>query len=317
MKKWIQKAIVQKTISFLPYKNKFNYFFQKYVTKGVFLTDEYFEYRIDHAHDHLKGYMKCNNGKIPESTLEIGTGWYPVVPVCFFLAGCKNIHTVDISFLTSKKRIETTLNKILDYHNKGKLQKYVDYKIEKIKEIEEILSNLENLQLKDILKKLNLIYLLEDARKLSLPDNSIDLINSNNTFEHIYPEILTGILSEFKRVVKKTDLGVMSHFIDMSDHFAHFDKTITIYNFLRYSDKKWKRIDNSIQPQNRLRINDYKEIYKQLSIPITEESFRKPDLLKYLDNEGNCLDTLPLDKKYFDSDKETLLISHCYFVSKM
>ena len=49
--------------------------------------------------------------------------------------------------------------------------------------------------------------------------------------------------------------GLHSHFIDMSDHFAHMDSSISIYHFLRYSEAQWKRIDNSIQPQNRWRLS--------------------------------------------------------------
>ena len=55
--KWRAKAIVQKGISFFPKKEKVNYLFQKYITKGVFLSDEYFTNKITHAIDHLK-YFK-------------------------------------------------------------------------------------------------------------------------------------------------------------------------------------------------------------------------------------------------------------------
>ena len=43
--KWQMKAIAQKAISFLPKKEKINYWFQKNITKGVTLTDEYFEFQ--------------------------------------------------------------------------------------------------------------------------------------------------------------------------------------------------------------------------------------------------------------------------------
>ena len=70
---------------------------------------------------------------------------------------------------------------------------------------------------------------------LSLQKESVDFICSNNTFEHIPQEILRDILVEFKRVLHPN--GLMSHFIDMSDHFAHFDSRITIYNFLQIQQK--------------------------------------------------------------------------------
>jgi ubiquinone/menaquinone biosynthesis C-methylase UbiE len=159
-----------------------------------------------------------------------------------------------------------------------------------------------------MLQKLNITYLIEDARKLSLPDNSVDLVNSNNTFEHIYPDILIPILKEFIRVVKKQG-GVMSHFIDMSDHFAHFDRSINIYNFLQFSDKQWKWIDNSIQPQNRNRIYDYKQIYHDLKIPISEEAFRKGNL--------NELKSIPLADKFINHPLDEIAKSHCHFISNM
>jgi hypothetical protein len=308
MKKWIQKALVQKTISFLPYGHKINYLFQKYVTKGVYLSDEYFYDRLGHAKKHLESFQNHTKLQTPTTCLEIGTGWYPVVPVSFFLSGAEKIYSVDITFLTSKVKIQTTLLKFVESQKNGKLKDFIHFKPERMEVIEKILGNYSNLTTQEILLKLNIVYLIEDARQLSLPDNSVDLINSNNTFEHIYPHILIPILKEFKRVVKK-ESGVMSHFIDMSDHFAHFDKSISIYNFLKFSDSQWKWIDNSIQPQSRLRINDYKSIYQELNIPISEETIRP----------GNTdeLQKIALDKKYTHYNLADLAVSHCHFVSKI
>ena len=271
MKKWKQKAIVQKTISYLPLSNKINFIFQKYVTKGVNLSDEYFYDRLGHAKEHIKSFQKYADNKIPSTCLEIGTGWYPIVPISFFLAGADKIYSVDISFLTSKERLQTTLQKFVESYKAGQLKNYIHFLQDRIDIITNLLAEYEKFSLEEVLQKLNITYLIEDARKLSLPDNSIDLVNSNNTFEHIYPAILAPILKEFKRVVKKQN-GVMSHFIDMTDHFAHFDKSINIYNFLKFSDKQWKWIDNSIQPQSRIRIYDYKHMYSDLSIPISDKS---------------------------------------------
>ena len=85
MKKWIQKAIVQKTISYLPASQKINYFFQKYITKGIYLKDIYFYDRLNHARAHIKSYQEYSNNNMPNISLEIGSGWYPVVPISFFL----------------------------------------------------------------------------------------------------------------------------------------------------------------------------------------------------------------------------------------
>ncbi len=308
MKKWILKAIVQKTISYLPLSEKINYLFQKYVTKGVNLTDAYFIQRLILAKNHFDAYSKFNKNAIPKTCLELGTGWYPIVPICFFVAGSEKIYSVDITFLTSKERIRATVEMFIEAQKECELEKYIPINKVRFEKLVDISKNYDNLSLENILEQLHLVYLIEDARKLSLPDNSIDLVNSNNTFEHIYPKILIPILKEFKRVVSKSH-GVQSHFIDMSDHFAHFDTSINIYNFLQFSESQWRLIDNSIQPQSRLRIDDYKKIYADLEIPIDLENFREGRLGE--------LKTIKLSEPYSSKSLEMNAISHCHFISVM
>jgi hypothetical protein len=307
-KKWILKALVQKCISLLPFRNKINYLFQKFVTKGVNLTDEYFYDRLGHARDHIKSYKKYSGEAIPNCCLELGTGWYPIVPVGFFLTGADRIYSVDISYLTSKERLKVTLQKIISCNDSGRLYEYFNVVPERIEAIRRILIDYDRHSLNSLLQRLNIVYLIEDARNLSLPENSIDLVNSNNTFEHIYPEVLIPILKEFKRVVKK-EKGVMSHFIDMSDHYAHIDKSINIFNFLRFSDYQWRWFDNSIQTQNRLRIYDYRHIYSDLKIPVSEEAFIAGDI--------NELKSIPLNYKFADKPIDEIVKSHCHFISYM
>ncbi|MBS1646363.1 MAG: class I SAM-dependent methyltransferase [Bacteroidetes bacterium] len=306
MKKWLLKAVVQKTISYLPFNHKINYIFQKYITKGVYLSDEYFYDRLEHAQVHIKSFQKYTENKIPNVCLEIGTGWYPIVPISFFLIGAGKTYSVDISFLTSKERLQTTLLKFIEAQKTGRLAHYISVIPERFETINHIIENYNVLSLQEILQKLHIVYLVEDARTLSLPDNSIDLVNSNNTFEHIYPDILIPILKEFARVVKKEG-GVMSHFIDMSDHFAHFDKSINIYHFLQFSNTAWKWIDNSIQPQSRIRIYDYKKIYQDLKIPIIEESYRAGNIEE--------LKSIRLSHIFTPYPLEEIAKSHCHFVS--
>lgn len=308
MKKWKQKAIVQKSISYLPYAQKINYIFQKYVTKGVDLSDLYFRDRLIHAKAHIDGFKKFSQRDVPPSCLELGTGWYPIVPIAFFLIGAEKIYSVDISFLTSKERLHTSLQKFVESQAAGQLQNYIDVLPERFDVITTLLADYTAFTLEEVLRKLNIIYLIEDARNLSLPNNSIDLVNSNNTFEHIYPEVLLPILREFKRVVNKNN-GVMSHFIDMSDHFAHNDSTITMYNFLQFSDAQWKWIDNSLSPQSRLRIYDYKQMYAELEIPISDESCRKGNVSE--------VKSISLAEKFANIALDEIAISHCYFLSDM
>lgn len=307
LKKWVLKAIVQKTISFLPYSQQLNYLFQKYVTKGVHLSDDYFSDRLLHAKEHITAYQQQAGSIESKTTLELGTGWYPVVPIALFLSGADRIYTTDISRLSHAGHLATTIRRFLEYADSGQLENYVQALPERLALLREIGTNADQLSFETMLDQLKMHYLVQDARQLPLPDASVDLVHSNNTFEHVYPVILKALLLEFKRIAVPG--GVLSHFIDMSDHFAHFDRTITIYNYLRFSDRAWAWIDNSIQPQNRFRLSEYRKLYAELGIPITDLSCRPGDLEE--------LASVRLHQQYATYEKTDLAISHCLVVSKM
>lgn len=305
MKNWILKAIIQKLISFLPNGHKINYWFQKNITKGVLLNDEYFFEKLESLKDHSRLKEKYLENPNPVC-LELGTGWYPIVPIGLYLTGAPKIYTLDLSSLLKKKNVLGTIAKFLEHQNSGNLKKYgLNILNERVENLVSILKLSSDKDLVEILTELKVTYLVGDASKLELSPSTVDFIVSNNTFEHIHENALKSILKEFKRILKPN--GLMSHFIDMSDHFAHLDKSITIYNFLRFSDFWWKVIDNDIQPQNRLRIIHYRNLYKELAIPIREEVNREGDY--------GLLKQVKLDKKYSGISQADIAVSHSLFVS--
>lgn len=304
IKKWILKAIVQKTISFLPYAHQINYFFQKYVTKGVQLSDAYFEDRLGHAKTHLEAWEKFSDGLPLRATLELGAGWYPVVPLAFYLYGAETVRTADITRLANARHVQTTIRKFLAYAEDGRLPGFIRVKTERLEQLRTLVE--KPVEFEPLIRALHIEYLIGDARHLPLPNDSIDLVHSNNTFEHIYPDILAGLLREFKRVVRPG--GVQSHFIDLSDHFAHFDPSITIYNFLRFSPVAWRWIDNSIQPLNRLRICDYRRLYQKTGIPVAAEMLRPGNV--------DALRTVPVDPIFRSNSETENAVSHGHFISR-
>jgi ubiquinone/menaquinone biosynthesis C-methylase UbiE len=307
MHKWIFKAVIQKCISFLPYGYKVNFLFQKYVSKGVNLSDVYFEDRVLHAKQHYKYFRKyCSIEQF--SHLEIGTGWYPVVPLGMYLCGADSITTIDLTCLTNEERFRVTLKKYYESSQNGDLKVLLpSISSERLKVLEGEVENPSCNSLGAFLEKFRMEYHVADARKIPFKDRSFDLITSNNTFEHIYPETLQGILLEFKRLCKKG--GVMSHFIDLSDHFAHMDASITIYNFLKFSNTQWKYIDNDIQPMNRMRIYEYRELYSKTLIPITEEINRDFDMAEFK--------KIRVSSRFSSHSDEENAVSHSEIISAM
>ena len=304
--KWIIKAIVQKGISYLPASQKINYFFQKHVTGGVHLTDEHFGLKLGHARDHL-GYLTEMAGKKEERTiLELGTGWYPVIPILFYLTSSGSVISVDIQQWMSRKTMLDTIQKFSEWQERGlldDLKGVIDR--ERWDQLMKLLDHPDKIQKEDIDKLIGLRPIVGDARNLPIENNSVDFICSNNTFEHIPKDVLKNILVEFLRVLRPA--GVMSHFIDMSDHFAHFDTHITIYNLLKFSARAWSILDNSIQPQNRMRHRDYLDLYKETGFPVSREEIREGSL--------EDLNRVKVHPEFSSYSQEELAISHAYIIS--
>ncbi|MCP9236154.1 class I SAM-dependent methyltransferase [Lewinella sp. JB7] len=307
MANWLLKAAVQKTISYLPFKERVNFFFQKYITRGVDLTDEHFGYKLDAARDHVRYFRKYGQTPAAQArVLELGTGWYPIVPAALFLVGFERIVSVDIRNWMTAERQVIALRKLLAYHDDGRLATYLPGVLtDRLTVLRELCKTPESLTVDQISSRIRLDARVMDATRLDFPDDHFDLICSNNTFEHVYPKVLARILGEFKRVVKPN--GVMSHFVDLSDHFAHLDSSINIYNFLRFSHRQWAMLDNSIQPQNRLRWPDYLAMYAALGIPVREQEVRPGNLAN--------LRSVPVHADIGPYPDEELAISHGYLVS--
>lgn len=308
MSKWIIKAIVQKGISYLPASAKINYFFQKHVTGGVHLSDDHFGLKIGHARDHYTYMKKILGSREDIHILELGTGWYPVIPMLFYLTSSCRISSVDIQQWMTRKTQQDTILKFKQWRDSGQFKDLEESIIPAHwDKLMAVLRNPETYSREDINALIGLRPFVRDARKLPLENQSIDFICSNNTFEHIPQEVLSGILREFKRVLRPG--GLMSHFIDMSDHFAHFDRGITIYNFLKYSKKTWAILDNSIQPQNRLRFRDFLELYEQLDLPVSHHDIREGSIVD--------LNEVKVHQEFSSYSPEELAISHAYIISKI
>jgi len=129
-----------------------------------------------------------------------------------------------------------------------------------------------------------------DSASTGMADGSVDLIYSQEVFEHIAPELLPGIMKECRRVLK--DDGIISFYINYADHYFGTDKNVTRYSFLRYSEKAWKKYNPDLHYVNRLRHVDFVRLFKEAGFEIIrEETFRPEGWEKMIDG-------FPFDKAF-------------------
>jgi hypothetical protein len=253
MASWLLKAAVQGAISSLPGRDRLNYLLQRHVTGSVTLTEEMFERKLAQCRRHLESY-RGRRGALPRHVLELGTGWYPIVPIGLIMAGVERVTTLDVQPLCDAARARTALEMFDSDIPMGGTATTA----------------------KQLLEPLGIEMLVRDARQSSLQEGSVDLFVSNNTLEHIPPETLREIVVEFRRLAAPG--AVMDHFIDMSDHYAHFDRSITEFNYLRYSDLRWRLFNNRLQYQSRLRLPDYRRILEDGGFKVVGEEHERGSL---------------------------------------
>lgn len=178
--------------------------------------------------------------------LEIGSGWHPILAMTFLAAGAENVALTDIEHLLDARLIRSAIDFVLARREVLAGQIGAD--------------SFDRLKVDDgtasaMLRQLGLTYNVPYRTNLS-SDGSADLIVSCSVLEHIDPGTLEAMMTDFRRILVPG--GAMVHFIDCSDHYAMYDKTISRCNFLRYEEWAWRAC--CINPQsyhNRLRHSDH------------------------------------------------------------
>jgi SAM-dependent methyltransferase len=284
MASWIAKAAVQKAISGLPrgWDHKANDFLRTHVTKGAGLSDQVFAERSTAAARHVEAGLSLRD----QPVLELGTGWYPVVPVALYLCGFSSVTSVDLVQHMNAEGISAVALRFIDLEDRDALRPLLPHaEPERIERLRRLVAGTSR---PPVPADVGLSLLTGDASELPFPDGYAGYIVSNSVLEHIYPDVLTPIFVEFRRLLRPD--GCMSHAIDLSDHFSHLDAKITPYNFLRFSDSGWRLIDNSIQPQSRLRVDGYRYLFAETGWSSKSETTKPGD--------ASLLHTIKLDGRF-------------------
>ena len=184
-----------------------------------------------------------------KTVLELGSGWSPVLPLVFRLAGATRIT------LTDQERLldHATLCAALDAVGAAwpRIRAALGLPDDRIK----LLQVDRSRPLEDLLPALGLRYLVPfDTR--AVQSSSVGIVLSRAVLEHVHERDLATLLPEFRRML--VPRGLMVHRIDLSDHWEHIDKSIPRVHFLRHPDWLWRLTQiNPQNVQNRLRRADY------------------------------------------------------------
>jgi SAM-dependent methyltransferase len=237
--------------------------------------------------------------------VEVGTGWFPVFPLCFALAGARTCDTYDLSRHLSAELTRRAVERISRH-----LRQIADITGLSVNEVEQRYARLSAAEEPEpLLRAAGVSYHAPaDASRTGLPSGSIDVVYSNSVLEHVHPDAIRGLFLEAARILRPN--GVAIHSVNCGDHYAYFDRSITPINYLKYSQREWRRWDNGMLYQNRLRPIDFLNLARNSGLEIVTAVYKaKPQLL-------SALPTFELATEFRSYPAEELCATSIDFVAR-
>lgn len=257
MIKWHIKYSLAAILGLLPFRHYLHQKAQK-LLGGAKLDEEEMLSRAIELYSLISKFrMRIEDNNV----LEIGTGWFPYMPIVAYLYGAKNITTVDLNPWLTNRTLRQTMRSVLDNQQQLVANTKLEYK-----DIEKKLSNLEdiyaeNSSFDNTLSKLHINYLPNyDVCDLSFDEEKkIDLILSSNVLEHINENVLKKIHKHL--LIVSTNSVIAVHRYNPADHYAHLSGSSI--SFLTIPELLWRVYrQGGIAYHNRLRTIEHAAIVK-------------------------------------------------------
>ena len=299
--RWLAKAAVQKGFGVLPQGERLNYVFQRRVLRSLPAGDGALRQKFSRAVQHLAAYEEHGPG-VPaaEATFyEFGAGWDLAIPVAYALLGVGRQVLVDVR---PSARVELVNDSLASYERlRAELEGVAG---RELRPLGGPISGLEDLE-----DRFGIRYLAPcDARGTGLPAESIDFVSSTDTCEHIPGAELAEIFRECYRLLRPG--GAFSCRIDLQDHYAYFDRSLSKYNFLRYSDRAWSLVNSPLHHQNRLRSPEYLQLVRDAGFELVVEKPSGPSEAGLKE-----LESLPLAPRFRRFPPEEVGVTMLSFVA--
>jgi hypothetical protein len=271
MGNWKLKSAVHRTVSCLPRSHWWNALLQRHVTRGYFASPATFAAKLGCCRRHLYHLRRFSGQPVSRfSALELGTGSWPIVPIGLFLCGAEKIWSYDLIPVLEPATLRHTLGQFSAAIRDGSLPRLLpELEPDRMAQLAGVIEHAGTGTPAEILAQLHIHVRIGDAQHTDLSAQAVPLVFSTVVFEHIPREVLGGLLTEFRRVL--TPDGVMSHQIGLADQFASFDRSITPYNFLRYTERQWRWLNSPMIPQTRLRLADHRALYRDNGFDVVHE----------------------------------------------
>lgn len=262
--RWLAKVALQRGLGLLPGQGeRLNYLFQRHLLHSLPAGEAALRRKFARALRHLRLYEQHGPGTPPPDAVfyEFGTGWDLSIPLSLAALGAERQILVDIRPSVRTELVADSLATLALLSSE--LEADAGRPLRP-------LGTSPPVSTAELEPRFGIRYLAPcDARATGLPDESVDFVSSTDVCEHVPEADLARIFGECFRLLRPG--GVLSCRIDLQDHYAYFDRSLSRYNFLRFSDRAWSLVTSPLQHQNRLRVNDYLRLVRDSGLVLVAE----------------------------------------------
>jgi hypothetical protein len=209
---------------------------------------------VSGAADHIAALEAAGLELRGARILELGSGWFPILPLILRAAGAAHVHVTDVHRLADGATLAEA-GRFVEARA-AQIARRLGIPEEDVRRVASAARGPGGFETR--LAAAGLSYTAPfDARDVP----PVDAVVSQTVFEHIPPHVLEELLASLAQGLPKG--AVMSHGIDNTDHRANADRRLSRFDFLRYSDAAWRLL--CLNPQdytNRLRHSDYMRLFE-------------------------------------------------------
>lgn len=298
MLKFYAKVAIQHLLSMMPARRRFYLWILNNVAKTALPKKSMVQQKVDIGLAYLRVLEELGEGEILRrgTHLDIGAGWHLTIPLMYYQLGCERQIVTDIQ-RAARSEIVFPVTKLLQE---------CDLEGRSVRP----LPPTDGHDLDSYLAALGITYNHQVGDRLPVPDASVTLVTSTQTFLYPPRNVVRHLFEEAARVLVPG--GYFLATIHLYDLYSLADSSLSRFNFLRYRDAVWERWFNSeIMSYNRMRASDYAALFKDLPFDIGKWDTTPPTEADYRD-----LDRVPLSPQFSDYDRQDLATPHLLFVMR-
>ncbi|MBU1276863.1 MAG: class I SAM-dependent methyltransferase [Proteobacteria bacterium] len=266
--KWLAKAGLQKILSGLPRGQRLNYLLQRYITHGLPRPAELLVGHFKNAVEYMQAARLW--GSLPQGprrAYEFGAGQDLATALSLCSLGVESQVLVDLRPLAQWDLLAQAMDDLRAQWPRLCALAGRDLRPWPAR------APASTAQLE---RALGITYQAPaDARATGLEAGRFDLVSSSHVLEHIPAGDLPAILAECRRLASSR--GVICHLWNMQDHYADFDPSISVYNFLTLDQARWRLVNSGLHYQNRLRLPQYLALFRAAGLRLVYQRVWWPD----------------------------------------